>query len=106
MLYIFQQKLLGKLRIEFTNVLENNNLKIRSSGYNFLWLIDFPLFEVNESQLLESMHHPFTQPHPEDMKYLVTKHTFQVWIVLSVYSVIRKVSEMLQHFQKQQKDEI
>ncbi|XP_047348085.1 aspartate--tRNA ligase, mitochondrial isoform X2 [Vespa velutina] len=66
------QKLLGKLRIEFTNILENNNLKIRSSGYNFLWLIDFPLFEVNESQLLKSMHHPFTQPHPEDMKYLVT----------------------------------
>ncbi|XP_035731567.1 aspartate--tRNA ligase, mitochondrial-like isoform X1 [Vespa mandarinia] len=66
------QKLLGKLRIEFTNILENNHLKIRSSGYNFLWLIDFPLFEVNESQLLKSMHHPFTQPHPEDMKYLIT----------------------------------
>lgn len=67
------QKLLGKFRIEFTNVLENNNLKIRSPGYNFLWLTDFPLFKVNESQLLESMHHPFTQPHPKDMKYLRTE---------------------------------
>ncbi|KAI4472872.1 hypothetical protein M0802_016452 [Mischocyttarus mexicanus] len=67
------QKLLGKLRIEFTNILENNNLKIRSPGYNFLWLINFPLFDVNESQLLESMHHPFTQPHPKDMEYLGTE---------------------------------
>lgn len=66
------QKLLGKLRIEFTNVLENNNLKIRSTGYNFSWIIDFPLFEESESGMLGSMHHPFTQPHPEDMQYLMT----------------------------------
>ncbi|KAK2587580.1 hypothetical protein KPH14_003708 [Odynerus spinipes] len=67
------QKLLGKLRIEFTNVLEKNNLKIRSSGYKFLWLTDFPLFEISESNTFESMHHPFTQPHPEDMQYLTAE---------------------------------
>lgn len=69
------QKLLGKIRIEFTNALENNGLKIRSSSYNFLWITDFPLFERSKSDALKSMHHPFTQPHPEDMQYLTINPT-------------------------------
>lgn len=34
----------------------------------FVWVIDFPMFEHNpETGNLESVHHPFTAPHPDDM---------------------------------------
>lgn len=38
---------------------------------NFLWIEDFPLFTLNtESNELETTHHPFTAPHPDDMHLL------------------------------------
>lgn len=38
---------------------------------NFLWIVDFPLFTPNETTgELETTHHPFTAPHPDDMRYL------------------------------------
>ncbi|XP_011170496.1 aspartate--tRNA ligase, mitochondrial [Solenopsis invicta] len=64
-------KLLGKLRVEFTNTLEAKGEQIRSSENEFLWITDFPLFTF-EGTTLESTHHPFTQPHPDDMEYLTT----------------------------------
>ncbi|XP_012217888.2 aspartate--tRNA ligase, mitochondrial [Linepithema humile] len=63
-------QLLGKLRVEFTNILEAKGEQIRSSKNEFLWITDFPLFTHKEK--LESTHHPFTQPHPDDMEYLTT----------------------------------
>lgn len=63
-------QLLGKLRVEFTNILETKGEQVRSSKNEFLWITDFPLFTHKEK--LESTHHPFTQPHPDDMKYLMT----------------------------------
>lgn len=63
-------KLLGKLRIEFTNILEAKGEQIRSSENELLWITDFPLFTFEGT--LESTHHPFTQPHPDDMEYLTT----------------------------------
>jgi len=63
-------KLLGKLRIEFTNILEAQGEQIRSSKTEILWITDFPLFTFEGT--LESTHHPFTQPHPDDMEYLTT----------------------------------
>ncbi|KYM92890.1 Aspartyl-tRNA synthetase, mitochondrial [Atta colombica] len=63
-------KLLGKLRTEFTNILEAKGEQIRSSEAELVWITDFPLFTFEET--LESSHHPFTQPHPEDMEYLTT----------------------------------
>ncbi|WP_281337020.1 aspartate--tRNA ligase [Flavobacterium eburneipallidum] len=39
-----------------------------------LWVIDFPLLELDEeSGRYHAMHHPFTSPKPEDMKLLETK---------------------------------
>ncbi|XP_011149840.1 aspartate--tRNA ligase, mitochondrial isoform X3 [Harpegnathos saltator] len=61
-------KLLGKLRVEFTNLLEAQGEQIRSSKTKFLWVTDFPLFTFKEK--LESTHHPFTQPHLDDIGYL------------------------------------
>ncbi|XP_011348257.2 aspartate--tRNA ligase, mitochondrial isoform X2 [Ooceraea biroi] len=63
-------KLLGKLRVQFTNVLEAKSERIRSPDAEFLWITDFPLFTFEEK--LESTHHPFTQPHPDDVEYLAT----------------------------------
>lgn len=66
------QSLLGKVRLEFTNIMESKGQQIRTLGNKFLWITDFPLFSLNtETNKLESMHHPFTQPHPNDIQYLL-----------------------------------
>jgi aspartyl-tRNA synthetase len=32
----------------------------------WLWVVDFPIFEVDEHGTLSPAHHPFVHPHPED----------------------------------------
>jgi aspartyl-tRNA synthetase len=44
---------------------------IRESAREFLWVLDFPLFERDAATgKLGSTHHPFTSPHPDDLQYL------------------------------------
>lgn len=62
--------MIGKIRTEFTNIMELKNHQIKSEGYKFLWVTDFPLFEADEDGKLSTTHHPFTAPNPEDAKYL------------------------------------
>ena len=39
--------------------------------FAFLWVTEFPMFEFSETEnRFLAMHHPFTQPHPEDVKFL------------------------------------
>lgn len=64
----------GKIRTKAASLLEAKGVKfIPDNQFNFLWIVDFPLFLPAESgEGLESAHHPFTAPHPEDEKYLKT----------------------------------
>jgi aspartyl-tRNA synthetase len=55
-------KSLGLLRIEIANELK----LINYNDFNFLWIIDFPLFKWNDlKNKWESLHHPFTSPKSE-----------------------------------------
>lgn len=46
---------------------------IDNSLHSILWVTDFPMFEWNATdQRLEALHHPFTAPHPDDVKDLST----------------------------------
>jgi len=58
---------LGQLRLHLGKKL---NL-IPENKFNFLWVVDFPLFHYNdEEDRLESEHHPFTAPKVEDIELL------------------------------------
>ncbi|XP_074102503.1 aspartyl-tRNA synthetase, mitochondrial [Cotesia typhae] len=66
------RKLLGKILVEFANIIESKGRQVRTQGYEFLWIVDFPLFEKNDDGSIASTHHPFTAPHPDDIQYLET----------------------------------
>ena len=58
---------LGALRLA---IAKKNNL-IDESVYDILWVTDFPLYEYDEEEKrLVAMHHPFTSPKNEHLKYL------------------------------------
>uniref|UniRef100_A0A4W3H246 Aspartyl-tRNA synthetase 2, mitochondrial n=1 Tax=Callorhinchus milii TaxID=7868 RepID=A0A4W3H246_CALMI len=67
---------LGKLRLECATILESKGVALRDhNAFNFLWVVDFPLFLPKEGnpEELESAHHPFTAPHPEDAYLMCTE---------------------------------
>ena len=40
---------------------------------NFLWVTEFPMFEKDDDTgAISPAHHPFTQPHPDDVQYLLS----------------------------------
>lgn len=58
---------LGNLRIK---VAEKLNL-IDKDKLNFLWVVEFPLFEYDyKEKRISATHHPFTAPVPEDVAIL------------------------------------
>ncbi|KRT81029.1 tRNA synthetase, partial [Oryctes borbonicus] len=63
--------LMGKVRLEYVNLLEQNGIKIRNNDVDILWITDFPLFERDSATgTLQTVHHPFTSPHREDLHLL------------------------------------
>jgi aspartyl-tRNA synthetase len=62
-------KLLGQLRL----ILARKDGLLKPDEFKFTWVVDFPLLEWDpEEKRYNSMHHPFTSPHDEDMDTLVT----------------------------------
>lgn len=60
-------RVLGFLRKHIANIL---NL-IPEGKWEFLWVVDFPLFEWDEEEnRLVAIHHPFTSPKDEDIQKL------------------------------------
>jgi len=56
-------RVLGQLRL---NIAKRENL-LDPNRYEFLWVVDFPMFEwLEEEKRWEFMHHPFTAPLESD----------------------------------------
>ena len=60
---------LGAVRLKLSSDLE----LINDARLEFLWVVDFPLLEQDEATgNFTYMHHPFTQPHEDDLTKLET----------------------------------
>jgi aspartyl-tRNA synthetase len=60
-------KSLAPLRCKLAKDLELYDV----NRFEFVWVVDFPLFEWNEDEKrYDSLHHPFTAPVPEDLHKL------------------------------------
>jgi aspartyl-tRNA synthetase len=58
---------LGLLRLEL------GRPPVTEGGLNFLWVVDFPLFEaLDDDGRPVPAHHPFTMPHPDDLELLAS----------------------------------
>jgi len=62
------------------------------STFEFVWIVDFPLFEWNEDEKrYDSLHHPFTSPIPEDLDKLESDPAN---IISQAYDVVVNGSEI------------
>ena len=60
---------LGQLRL---NLAQKLNVEMKE-GFEFLWVVDFPMFEYDDTDgRYYAMHHPFTAPRDEDIPLLDT----------------------------------
>lgn len=58
-------KALGELRLKVARDVDI----IPEGQWNFLWVIDFPMFEYDEKDgRFYSLHHPFTAPNPDQLE--------------------------------------
>ncbi|MCI8292977.1 MAG: aspartate--tRNA ligase [Hespellia sp.] len=58
---------LGNLRLELAKQME----LLHPEEYKFIWITEFPLLEWSEEQgRYTAMHHPFTMPMEEDLKWI------------------------------------
>ena len=63
---------LGFLRCELAEKLELTG-EGAAERYEFLWVVDFPLFEEDDEGCISAKHHPFTSPVPEEVDLLETE---------------------------------
>ena len=57
---------LGWLRRKIAGILG----LLDDNKFNFLWVVDFPMFENDDEGNLKAMHHPFTQPKLDELDKL------------------------------------
>ncbi|MDU0810483.1 MAG: aspartate--tRNA ligase [Burkholderia sp.] len=64
---------LGALRLKIGHSKFGKENGLFKDGWNPLWIVDFPMFEYEEeNSRYISVHHPFTSPKDEHIKYLET----------------------------------
>jgi aspartyl-tRNA synthetase len=64
-------EVLGRMRLVVAD-----QLKLKREGWNFLWVVDFPLISYDkEANRYLATHHPFTAPVAEDIPLLTTDPT-------------------------------
>ncbi len=74
--------LLGALRLRYAKEL---NL-IKPNTYDLLWVVDFPMFELNvEDNKIVTSHHPFTRPKDE---YLSTLKSDPLSVLSYAYDIV------------------
>jgi len=60
----------GELRLEVAKRLD----LIKPGTWNFLWVVDFPMFDYDEKESrFAAMHHPFTSPREQDLAFLTER---------------------------------
>ncbi len=73
---------MGRLRQEVAKLMG----LIDENRYEFLWVVDFPMFEVEEGKV-KALHHPFTMPKTLDDENLENIESIAYDIVLNGYEI-------------------
>lgn len=73
---------MGRLRQEVAKLMG----LIDEDKYEFLWVVDFPMFEVEEGKV-KALHHPFTMPKTLDDENLENIKSVAYDIVLNGYEI-------------------
>jgi len=78
---------MGALRIKL-----GHDRKLLSEGWQLLWVVDWPMFEIDhENNKLQPMHHPFTSPRelsPESLRSNPTQTLAKAYdIVINGYEI-------------------
>jgi aspartyl-tRNA synthetase len=61
----------GQLRLHLANKFNDRHKLLDPKNFQFLWVVDFPMFEWNdEDNRWVAAHHPFTSVHDEDLDLL------------------------------------
>jgi aspartyl-tRNA synthetase len=61
----------GQLRLHIANKFNDRHKLLDPKNFQFLWVVDFPMFEWNdEDSRWVAAHHPFTSVHDEDIDLL------------------------------------
>jgi len=63
----------GQLRLMAARKYNDRHKLLDPKSFQFLWVVDFPMFEWNEDeQRWDAAHHPFTSVHDEDLDKLTS----------------------------------
>ena len=65
--------------IEKQSGAEGSTIRKLNGGFNYhykeecslMWVVDFPLFEIDENEVIKATHHPFTSPRPIDRAFVL-----------------------------------
>jgi aspartyl-tRNA synthetase len=69
---------MGRLRLELANRMDI----IDENKFEFLWVVDFPMFEIEDGRV-KALHHPFTMPKDTDKEYVEEIESIAYDIVLN-----------------------